>query len=297
MKSTGKTVTFNKSSVFLLPLSWPNNREVFEVVSKTTGLPLDTPLLGPDDEGTQDFLDETGQQPAVEPASDLEKFLWVKVSAMNGMLTVMFDEYDSSYAESDSQAPYDYDEFESLGFMLGGPYWYVKCKTYFKFLSAYNALKKAEEDEVVTLTRDSWRTLKDLRRKYVQNRSGKYTLNIPRTTQTDIKHFLLKKRRKVNVPYVRIYPTVMEDSITLFAWTERQPAALRLRKVIGRKPATKWRQSTENFMYRICETKATTKKVLRRLEKLGYDLYDYDTGDDRDYVFKTVDAFRIKDDS
>ena len=169
------------------------------------------------------------------------------------MLTIIMDEVSEEDMIEYGQAPYPEDNFATLGFRLGGPYYYATCDNYFKYISMYNALIDAEEvkgAQKVKVTEKSWKALDDMYKKYKKNKSGQYILRIPKTTQKDVIHFFLTNRRKRSIPNVVLYPVIYNGGIRLMAWEEGQPAVKRLLKIIGKRPVVRWKKSDTGFLFR-----------------------------------------------
>ena len=267
----GGVYRFNKSAVFLIPSEQAGQGPIRNRIALMTGLPLERPVTS---DGTGGILD-LDEAPG---AAGLTKFVWVRLVAVNGIIMLLMD----PPMESEGQAPYPGDNFGSIGFMEGGPYYYLNCDTVMHFESAYNALKKAHDAraaERVRIPAKSWQVLDELWDRYEENRSGQYVLRVPKTKQRDIRNFFLEKVRKSNPPQVRVYPVVFDYKVRLMAWADKQPAATRLLEVRGTQPTTRWTKETNSFFFKVCPTKAVVKKTLKQLAELGYDVYDFDSGE------------------
>ena len=188
-----------------------------------------------------------------------QKRLHLELLVVNNIPTVAF-----SY---DGAAPGDLEAATTYGMKDSGPLWYVRCDTYKKYMSAWNALTKAESSGIIEMKNEFWDELDQVGLLYEKQRSGERLLKIDRPQAVDIRNFFISQRRKIPSPQVKIYPVLFNLELYFMAYgDDKQPGSQRLKKVRGSSPATRWRES-QGMYYKMCKNKREVRDFVNRLKK------------------------------
>ena len=103
---------------------------------------------------------------------------------------------------------------------------FVKCDTYKKYMSAWDAMTKAEEDGLIKMEDKYWNALDDIGTLYEKQRSGKLLFRVDRPQATDIRNFLRIRRRKVKVPFVQVYPVIFNLELYFMCYGDSNPTSI-----------------------------------------------------------------------
>jgi len=226
-----------------------------------------------------------------------DKWVSVSLSMVNGKIALRMRPAKPDYPWL--QSPYPKDNFASLGFVDTGSYWYARCLTYDDYNSVCAALREAEQkpkNQRILLSKNSWQCLDHLVDEWKVDRGDWTELNLPslRRQRKMLDDFTANcSLRPLAEPKLRIYPAIFDGELRLIAWQRGQQHAKRLKDVRHTMPHIGWKQESQALI-KMCNNKDEAMGVLKGIERLGYDVYDSETGNPQPAVNENLKMFKLR---